>query len=81
MHPAIKEVRRGVISLSSEEEGSRGLGSFPGAQVWDNFRQRGQYKQTAPSGQAGTLQQFRAAEACEEGSEHRGFFTRMYLRQ
>lgn len=57
------------------------MGSFPEAQGWDNFRQRGQHKQTASSGQAGTLQQFRAAEACEAGSEHRGFFTRMYLRQ
>ena len=80
MHPAIKEVRRGV-SLSSEEEGSGGLGSFPGAQGWDNFRQRGQHKQTAPSGQAGTLQQFTAAEARGAGSEHRGFFIHMYLRQ
>lgn len=69
-----KEVRRDVISLSSKEEGSRGLGSFPEVQRWDNFRQRGQRKQTPASGQAGKLQQFRAAEACAAGSEHGGFF-------
>ena len=79
MQPAVKEVRRDVISLSSKEEGSRGLGSFPEVQGWDNFRQRGQRKQT-PSGQVGKLQQFRAAGACGAGQNMAAFSTRVYLR-